>query len=115
MSVPRRSMQAMSENTIVKGDVGDVWGMAAEDRRLSLYMAVSMACVISSLVCGEMLCNVTRTDLEESLSSSCLFLFDMVNLSFGSALPLVFRSNSVNRGSKSPRIEKKNDVAGTGK
>ena len=79
MSVPRRSMQAMSENTIVKGDVGDVWGMAAEDRRLSLYMAVSMACVISSLVCGEMLCNVTRTDLEESLSSSCLFLFDMVN------------------------------------
>ena len=80
MSVPRRSMQAMSENTIVKGDVGDVWGMAAEDRRLSLYMAVSMACVISSLVCGEMLCNVTRTDLEESLSSSCLFLFDMVNL-----------------------------------
>jgi len=72
-------MQAMSENTIVNGDVGDVWGMAAEDRRLSLYMAVSMACVISSLVCGEMLCNVTRTDLEESLSSSCLFLFDMVN------------------------------------
>ena len=79
MSVPRRSMQAMSENTIVKGDVGDVWGlgMAVENLRLSLYMADSMACVISSLVCGEMLCNVTRTDLEESLSASCLFLFDI--------------------------------------
>jgi hypothetical protein len=99
-------MQAMSENTIVKGDVGDVWGMAAEDRRLSLYMAVSMACVISSLVCGEMLCNVTRTDLEESLSSSCLFLFDMVNP--WSALPRVSEQ-------KSRRIEKKNHVAGTGK
>ena len=106
MSVPRRSMQAMSENTIVNGDVGDVCGMAAEDRRLSLYMAVSMACVISSLVCGEMLCNVTRTDLEESLSSSCLFLFDMVN-------PWQHSTSCFGATGASPRIEKKNHVAGT--